>query len=84
MHDELCRKAATVAELRGLSMEYSMQYFCVSEADLRELGTDERRMTKLKMKLETVTPRGLPQRRGGALLASRALSNSRGAPGTAA
>jgi len=30
MQEELCRKAATVAQLRGLSMEY----FCVSEADL--------------------------------------------------
>ena len=61
MQDELCRKAATVARLQGMSMIQSMEYFCVSEADLKELGNDERRIMKLKMKLATVDALLLPE-----------------------
>ena len=61
MQEELCRKAATVAQLRGLSIIQSMELFCVSDAALEKLGTDERRKTKLKMKLETVDALLLPE-----------------------
>ena len=61
MQEELCRKAATVARLQGMSMIQSMEYFCVSEADLKELGNDARREMKLKMKLATVNALLLPE-----------------------
>ena len=51
LHDQLCQKAATLAQLYG---HKNMEYFCLSHADLEKLGNDERRIRRLKMKLETV------------------------------
>ena len=50
LHDELCQKAATLAQLHG----HKMEHFFLSHADLKELGSDERRIMRLKMKLQTV------------------------------
>jgi hypothetical protein len=61
LQEELCQKAATVARLQGMSMIQSMEYFGVSDADLKELGNDERRIMRLKMKLATVDALLLPE-----------------------
>ncbi|NBO67055.1 MAG: hypothetical protein EBU88_19800, partial [Acidobacteria bacterium] len=47
LQDDLYRKAAMLAQLHG----HKMEYFCVSDADLKELGNDERRIMRLRIKL---------------------------------
>ena len=46
LHDQLCQKAVMLAQLHG---HRNMEYFCLSQADLKELGNDERRIMRLRM-----------------------------------
>ena len=50
LQEELCQKAAMVAELKKLPMEY----FYVSAAELKELANDKERFMLLTLKLRTV------------------------------
>ena len=54
LKDDLCQKAATLARLRGLPGLSSIEFFCVPDAELEKLGSDERRITRLNTKLQTV------------------------------
>ncbi len=49
LQDQLYRKASKLAR-HG----HKMEYLFLSDADLEKLGNDERRITRLRMKLETV------------------------------
>ena len=54
LQEDLCQKAATLARLQGRPIEVMMELFCVPDAELEKLGSDERRITRLNMKLRTV------------------------------